>query len=143
MNCFFVTRRTERVPFTCTALMRRPTTSFSRSRRSVSTSGSSGMLRVLRLEREPCLARGRLLGLLLGPALPLAPGQLIDVHDRGEDLGVVGALVADLVPGQLVVLARGQLLQPGLEILPARPGRRLGDAFAEQPHDQLGRGPPA
>src|SRR5260221_14718755 len=130
MNPFLVPRRPERVPFTWTALMRRPTTSFSRSRRSVSTSGSSGT-GVLGLEGEPGLAGRRLLGLLFRAPLALAPRQLVDEHDRVEELGVVGALVTHLVAGQLVELTGRQLLQSGLEVLAAGPGRGLGDPLPQ------------
>ena len=52
MNSFlFLCRRTERVPVTSTVLIFLPTTSFSRSRRKTSTSGSSGM--VAPLSRQP------------------------------------------------------------------------------------------
>src|SRR5215210_8087780 len=45
MKCFLLGwRRIDRIPVTSTALIRFPTTSLSRSRRMVSTSGSSGIV---------------------------------------------------------------------------------------------------
>ena len=87
MNCFFVPRRIERVPDTSTVLMRLPTTSRSRSRLIVSTSGK------LRHVRPPALsARSRelfvrdlrrgLLGLLLRAPGPFAEGEDPERHAR-------------------------------------------------------------
>src|SRR6266540_990038 len=88
---------------TSTSLMRLPTTSFSRSRRITSTSGSS-TLSVL-LHQLGCVvdgslvgpARRPLLGLLLRPAGPparLSPGE---VHGRRELLRVIRPTLVDAV----------------------------------------------
>src|SRR3954470_20789448 len=125
------------MPLTSTCLMRLPTTSFSRSRLRVSTSGNSGIGADLRRLRRAAVARGRqrpprllgggLLGLLLRPALARAARFFVD-EDRGEEsLGVVGALLAHLVMRQGVQALGRQLLQPGLVVLAAGPGGRLGD----------------
>src|SRR4051812_22244912 len=99
------------MPLTSTCLMRLPTTSFSRSRRRVSTSGSSGIgthlfpcfgIRAVarRRQRPPRLCGRRLLGLLLGPALSGSALLVVDVHRGVEPLGVVGAVLPDVVTGQ-------------------------------------------
>src|SRR5438067_664775 len=91
--------------------MRLPTTSFSRSRLRVSTSGSSGTgahlfvrpgLRAVtsRRQRSPGLGGRRLLGLLLRPTLARAALLLVDVDGGVEALGVVGPVLADLVVGE-------------------------------------------
>src|SRR5437764_1388509 len=81
-------RRIVRRPVASTVLIRLPTTSLSRSRRMVSTSGNSGIdapqLAQLGGELLPRLAGGDLLGLLLRPALPLAARLGTQVH-RGCD----------------------------------------------------------
>src|SRR5436190_17367967 len=90
----------ERMPLTSTCLMRLPTTSFSRSRLSVSTSGSSGIgghliRRALAGggEGAPRHLGGGLLGLLLRPALA-RPALLVPEIDGGEEaLGVVRPLL--------------------------------------------------
>src|ERR1700688_2034276 len=94
-------RRMDRFPFTSTVLMRRPTTSLSRSRRMVSTSGSSGTAsyppigdghdgRAALVECSPRDARRGLLGIFLGTSLAhaaLGPGH----QDPGPvAAGVVG-----------------------------------------------------
>src|SRR5438477_9006489 len=97
-KCFLLgCRRIDRMPLTSTCLMRLPTTSFSRSRLSVSTSGSSGIgghfvgigvgAVASRRQRPPRLRRGRLLGLLLGPALARAALLVVDVDGGVEALG--------------------------------------------------------
>src|SRR5207237_8241407 len=92
----------------------------------------------------PRLTGGRLLGLLLRPALPGATRQAVDVNRREEVLGVIGTLVDHVVARQLVEDARGQLLETGLVVLAAGAGGGFGDAVPEQPHHELdGRGPPA
>src|SRR5947208_7533505 len=127
-KCFLLGwRRIERMPLTSTCLMRLPTTSFSRSRRRVSTSGSSGIddlsLRVRAVararQRAPRLGGGRLFGLLLRPTFARTALLLVDVHGGVEALGVVGAVLPDLVAGQSVETLGGQLLQAGLVVLAA------------------------
>src|SRR5438105_12774567 len=143
------------MPLTSTCLMRLPTTSFSRSRRSVSTSGNSGIgahLRVLRLRRRAVARRGQrppgflgsgLLGLLLGPTLARTALLVADVDGGVEALGVVGALFADVVARHGVEALGGELLEAGLVVLAARAGCRFGDALAEQREDELMRRSPA
>src|SRR5437588_7166800 len=144
------------MPLTSTCMMRLPTTSFSRSRRSVSTSGSSGTGGHLgtvglgrravagRGQRPPRLGRRRLLGLLLGPALAGAALVLVDVDGGVEALGMVGAVLAHLVSRQGVHALGGQLLETGLVVLAPRAGGRLGDAVLEEAQHQLaGRLPSA
>src|SRR3954469_13234731 len=106
--------------------MRLPTTSRSRSRRIVSTSGSSGIgagPRVLadgwrfREQLLPRVPRRRLLGLLLGPTLATALRPAIHENRREEPLGVVRPLVSDLVAGKLLEEPRRELLEPGLVVL--------------------------
>src|SRR3954453_22068540 len=101
----------ERIPVTSTVLMRLPTPSLSRSRRMVSTSGSSGIVlfsgkrwfgfgfggrrlggQPRAREALPCLTGRGLLGLLLGPALAPADRLSLDADRGDEALGVVGAL---------------------------------------------------
>src|SRR5437764_563528 len=125
MKCFLLGwRRIERIPLTSTCLMRLPTTSFSRSRRSVSTSGSSGtgahLLGLVRGalarrgERAPRHLGGGLLGLLLRASLS-GPTLLVAQVDGGVDaLGVVGAFLLHDVAGQRVEALGGELLQAGL-----------------------------
>src|SRR5581483_1701517 len=124
----------DRRPLTSTPLMRLPTTSLSRSRRMVSTSGSSGMTsrlhflrpllgrRQCRVQLLPRHAGGSLFGLLLRSALarPLALPR--HQHAGVEALGMVGAVVDHLVAGQLVEPARRQFLQARLVVLAARTG---------------------
>src|SRR5690242_12665380 len=104
MNSFlFLCRRTDRVPVTSTDLIFFPTTSFSRSRRNTSTSGSSGMVAPLPVRfvpqsrpRDP--SRG-LLRFLLRSAFALAVEAVVHVDGREEVLGVVGPFVAYDVAG--------------------------------------------
>src|SRR5581483_4698404 len=130
----------DRRPLTSTPLMRLPTTSLSRSRRMVSTSGSSGMTGGLhfvgdgecRLQLLPRNTRGRLFRLLLRTALARTLALPRHQHAGVEALGVVGPVVDHLVAGQLVEPAGRQLLQPRLVVLPAGAGRRLLDALSDQ-----------
>src|SRR5579863_1892776 len=109
----------ERLPFTSTVLMRRVTTSLSRSRRMVSTSGSSGTAPHLALgprhvggvlgasvgprvavdEHAPRHAGRGLLGVFLGP--PLAHTTLGSGHEHPGPVaaGVVGAGALHVVAG--------------------------------------------
>src|SRR4051812_18644420 len=95
------------MPETSTCLMRLPTTSFSRSRLRVSTSGSSGISTHLGggavargRQRPPRLLGGGLLGLLLRPALARATGLFVDEDGGEEALGVIGTFLAHLVAGK-------------------------------------------
>src|SRR5262245_588742 len=158
-------RRIERIPSASTALMRLPTISRSRSRRTTSTSGNSGIV-VLRsgLGRPGCdglLSVGRLvvrdlaqvlprdagrrlLGVLLRPALAGAPRLAAQQHGREEVLRVVGPFVAHLVARELVEGLRGQLLQARLVVVTAGAGGAFGGARLQQPqHELAGRVPPA
>src|SRR4051812_25267766 len=93
-SALFLWRRTERVPVTSTALIFLPTTSFSRSRRKTSTSGSSGMVAPLAdslfLQARPCAVGRRLFGLLLRSAFALAVKTVVHVDQREELLRVIG-----------------------------------------------------
>src|SRR5438128_1648368 len=83
-------RRIDRIPPTSTCLMRLPTTSFSRSRRSVSTSGSSGIGSHLASgESAPRFLGGRLLGLLLRASRARAVLVVAQVDGGEEALGVI------------------------------------------------------
>src|SRR6478609_11513621 len=82
-----VPRRTLRAPVICAALTFFPANSRSRSRRMVSTSGSSGMGgRVLLLQPCACFPGGGLLGLLLRAPLAVAPARRADQHGGEEPL---------------------------------------------------------
>src|SRR5690348_1444601 len=103
MNSFlFLCRRTDLVPVASTDLIFLPTTSFSRSRRKTSTSGSSGMVapRPVSLTRESLTRdpRSGLLGLLLRSALALAVQTIVDVDVREEVLRVIRSLVTNDIP---------------------------------------------
>src|SRR5581483_1931836 len=117
-----------------------PMSSRSRSRRTTSTSGSSGIAvslaarrrecrsgALFRLESFPCRARCRLLGLLLGPSFAVAVSLAAQRHRGVEALGVVGSLGAHLVARQLIEPARCDLLQARLEVLSAGAGSALAD----------------
>src|SRR5690242_5230429 len=137
-------RRTERIPSTSTALTFLPTTSRSRSRRTTSTSGSSGISHPdtvppvgrgadrLVLQPFPCDTRRRLLRRLLGAPFTRAVLLVAEVHRGEEALRVVGALVTDLVAGQLVAASGRQFLQPRLVVLASGADRLLTDAPFEQ-----------
>src|SRR5437764_8412197 len=125
MNCFLVCRRMVRVPVTCAVFTRLPTTSRSSPRRIVSTSGSSGNARGLRLRRGleleaqplPGGARGGRFGLFLRAALARTSHVAADAHLREELLGVIGPFVADRVPRRFGEVPRHQLLQPRFVVL--------------------------
>src|SRR6202043_1650296 len=119
MNCLRLWwRRTLRIPSTSTPLTRLPTISRSRSRRTTSTSGNSGIGPFLGVVQVlPGGPGGRLLCLLLGAALAFAAGLAVEAHRGEEPLRMVGAFGPDLVAGQLVEATRRQLLQPGLVVL--------------------------
>src|SRR5438067_1438428 len=160
-------RRTVRTPVTTTDVTSRPVTSRSSPRRTTSTSGSSGTVLGGIVEggggRLGCFGGGHgrrfglglpqplpghpgggLLGLLLRPALPPAPGRALEDDVGVEALGVVRPLVADLVAGHLVEAAGGELLEAGLVVLPAGALGGGGDPLAEEAHDQfVGGVPPA
>src|SRR5262245_16522448 len=162
MNCFFVCRRTVRVPLTCAVFTRFPTTSRSRPRRMVSTSGSSGIsvrfdrpgaigdgLRLTRgAEVVPqCLPRGPSGGrlrLFLRSPFALASHLSPHPHFREEALRMIRSLVADAVSRELGEMTRRQLLEPGLVVLAAGAFAGLADAVAEQPeHESLDGAPTA
>src|SRR3954453_19889355 len=114
VNCFFDEgRRMDRSPVTSTVLIPLPRTSFSRSRRMVSTSGSSGN------EGLPRNSGRGLLRLLLRSSLADAVLDALQRHRREEVLGMVGAVVDDRVLRHRLVHARRELLEPRLVVLPA------------------------
>jgi hypothetical protein len=85
----------------------------------------------------PGFACRRLLGLLLRPALAPAAPTVAD-PDRGQEaLGVVRALVDDLVRREAVEVPGRQLLQAGLVVLAAGSEGGLGDRGAEQVEHEL------
>src|SRR3954468_12960099 len=140
-------RRMERIPETSTALTFLPTTSFSRSRRITSTSGSSGTLllpcpdrRLSRRHPFPRRTRRRLLGLLLRAALAVPVRLSVEEHRREEPLRVVGPLVANLVARQTVEPLRRELLQPRLVVVAAGTGGRLRNALGEEAQHDVPRG---
>src|SRR5579863_3641348 len=150
-------RRIDRFPFTSTVLIRLLTISLSRSRRMVSTSGSSGTaphppfgarhdgalghglvprgdsgVRLGALgDRRPGDPGGGLLGVLLGPPLPHAALGARHEHPGSLPAGVVRSRPLDLVVGQLTDAAQHDLLQTRLEVLGAGSGRRQLDAVVE------------
>src|SRR5256886_4147448 len=134
-----------------TALTRFPTISRSRSRRTTSTSGNSGIvfLRSGRFgpcrDRVPVIARvrdlaevtpgdpcRRLLRVLFRSAFARSTRLPAQHHGGEEALRVVRSFVAHLVARELVEGLGRQLLQPGLVVVPARAGRGLDDARLEQ-----------
>src|SRR5262245_13898233 len=165
-NCFRLwCRRIERIPSASTALTRLPTISRSRSRRTTSTSGNSGIV-VLRsglvrparrrprsvgrlgvgdlAQVPPRDARRRLLRVLLRPALTGAPRLTAQQHGGEEVLRVVGPFVAHLITGELVEGLGGQLLQAGLVVVTSGARRALDDPRLEQAQHELAGGvPPA
>src|SRR3954447_24232544 len=117
MKCFLLGwRRIERMPVICTSRTRLPMTSFSRSRRSVSTSGSSGIGAPAGEELPSGVGRG-LLGLLLRAPVSGTADLAVDVDGRREDLGVVGTGAGDDITRQLVEPPGNNLLQAGLEVV--------------------------
>src|SRR6266498_3969849 len=141
-----------RMPSASTALMRLPTISRSRSRRTTSTSGNSGIVilrwglprprgdRVLAVVPDRHLAvakaaprdtRRRLLRLLLRSALARSPCLAAQKHRRVEALRVVRPFVSHLVTRKLVERLRRELLQSRLVVVPARTRRAFGDARLE------------
>src|ERR1700675_4951993 len=152
-----------RMPLTSTDLIFLPTTSRSRSRRTTSTSGSSGIAAPHRRSRRGVVVRwsfafafGRLLlgspialqaqpaprraccgllGLLLGPTLARSVRLAPEQHRGKEPLGVIGTLVMHLIARKLVEPLRGQLLQARLVVITAGTTGRVGDALAQQTHD--------
>src|SRR3954454_25357619 len=124
-------RRTVRGPRTSTSAMVRPTAHRSKPRRTVSTSGSSGMVRRPRSgaderelvgvrderrERRPRLLRGALLGLLLAATVALSGGLTGNDRSGVEGLGVVGAALAHEVLRHAERTTGGQFLQRGLPV---------------------------
>src|SRR3954463_12208169 len=161
-------RRMLRIPSTSTPLIFLPTTSRSRSRRTTSTSGSSGIRAphrrscrgavvgqslarlpigspaVLRTQLAPRGSRRGLLGLLLRATLAGSVRYSPEHHGRVEALRVVGTLVVHVVARQLLEPLSGELLQARLVVVAARPARGLRDALAHETHDDVaGRGHPA
>src|SRR4051794_29658382 len=123
----FLCLRTERVPVTSTDLIFLPTISLSRSRRSTSTSGNSGIVAPLiprfLLESRPRDPGGGLFGLFLRTAFALAIQMVVDVHRCKEVFSVVGALVAHDVTGPTERTRGGAFLEPRLVIAATRTGR--------------------
>src|SRR5260370_19996628 len=151
------------MPSASTALTRFPTISRSRSRRTTSTSGNSGIVFFLRSgrfgpcrDRVPVIARvrdlaevtpgdacRRLLRVLFRSAFTRSPRLPAQHHGGEEALRVVGPFVAHLVARELVERLRRQLLQPGLVVVPAGAGGALDDARLKQPQHELPGGSPS
>src|SRR5918992_1927560 len=115
---------------TSASLMRRPTTSRSRSRRMTSSSTSAGISLPWPAGSESHQRlRGRvLLGLLLAAAGSRSVELFVDIDGCGEDLGVVGSGGNEPVSGALTTEANHDLLQSGLGVVAAS-----GRNDAEQP----------
>src|SRR5690606_24779822 len=154
---------------TSTDLTLRSPTSRSRSLRRISSSGSSGMWFSLRRTRRGAAAgagqlrrlvaggfgrlllealvgvAGRgLLRLLLGAAAPLTPRPAGELDAGPELLLVLGALVAQHVPGQLAEAAGGELLEAGLVVAREAAVEHLLDPVLEQvEHQRRRRAEPA
>src|SRR5713101_483217 len=128
------------MPSTSTALIFLPTISRSRSRRTTSTSGSSGIsfsesvppvgVGAVRLALQPIPRNscGRLLGRLLRASLAAAVDLVAQEHRGEEAFRMVGSFVAHLVPGELVHALGGELLQAGLVVLTPGTGCLFADA---------------
>src|SRR5262245_18995479 len=123
-------RRTARIPSASTFLTFFPTTSRSRSRRTTSTSGSSGIGfpldpdgRHLVLQPLPGFAGCTLLSGLLRPSLAAPVHADGELHGCEEPLRVIGALVTHLVARHLVEQTRRELLEPRLVVAAAGTGR--------------------
>src|SRR3569623_350768 len=159
-------RRTGRGCSTATESTVRPTTWRSRPSRTVTTSGSTGTVRVAWLrsavgrlgdglhhglgervadaQGRGQLAvrrlRGGLLGLLLGAADAVAVAVVADPHLRGEGLHVGGALGGDEVLRDAEAGRGGELLQGGLPVQPGAQGGGGLDQRVEQQVDDHGAG---
>src|SRR5579875_182217 len=138
-KCFALwCRRTERPLATATARILRPTTSFARSWRSVSTSGSSGIA-----ELWPGHHRRRLLSFLLRSALPTSAANPTDVDLRHVPAVVIRPGANDDVTWHSFPTPSRQLLEAALVIELVRLRRRLFDPVREQPQHQGPRRFPA
>src|ERR687892_304375 len=93
---------------TSTSFIRLPTTSFSRSRRRTSSSGSAGIGTLL----EPLKrASGRVLfRFLLGASRSLSVQLVVEVDVSGEALGVIRSGGRDAIGGAGYRLSHGPLL---------------------------------
>src|SRR5581483_12161408 len=117
-----ITRIAFRVGRTSAAWTFRPTTSFSRSRRITSTSGSStdpspsALRGALGPQLQVALVRGLLLGLLLGVADPPSVRPAREEDRRGELLLVIRPALADPVLGERVQILRRELLKERLVV---------------------------
>src|SRR5918992_498211 len=141
--CRRITRLVFFIRRTSTATIRRPTTSFSRSRRTTSTSGSSNLnlprLRGGALRHQPGIGQpGRsLLRLLLRSARPRPVRLAAEEDSGGEMLGMVRALPADPVLGHPTHVLGGQLLEPGLVVAVALAPDVSLHPWPEHPLDHL------
>ena len=155
-------RRIERMPSASTALTRLPTISRSRSRRTTSTSGSSGIIflrsgrfgpcrdRVRAVARVRDLAEAtpgdacrRLLGLLLRSALARPPRLAARPSPWRRSASSGRALRGAPGSGAAGRSLRRQLLQPGLVVVAAGTGRALDDARLEELKHERAGGVPA
>src|SRR3954452_23611077 len=138
------------MPSTSTDLIFLPTTSRSRSRRTTSTSGSSGISHPdtfppvgegadrLALQPFPRDPRRRLFGRLLRPPFAGAVLLVPQEHRGEEPFRVVGSFVAHLVLGKLIATLGRELLQPRLVVLSAGSDGLFAYAALEQSEHQPG-----
>src|ERR1035437_9728434 len=121
-------------PFrTSTALIFRPTTSPCRSRRIVSTSGSSGILSFPFItQRSTGNPGGFLFGILLRSPLPRSEVLVSNVHRGSIPPGMIGAPTGHFVPGNPPTQAHGCLLEATLVIRLAGFGDRGLDTVSQQ-----------
>src|SRR5580704_10721481 len=135
-------RRTVRPFLTSTVLIFRPTTSLWRSRRMVSTSGSSGIPPAsLDLQRSTGRLGGGLLGVLLGPPLPRSEALASNVHRGQVPPSMIGPETLDLVAGNSLAATDGVLLEPALVIGLAGLAHGAGNTVLEQgEHQPFGLG---
>src|SRR5919109_340496 len=153
--CRRITRLVFLVRLTSTSPMRRPTTSFSRSLRRPSTSGSSinpatrpPASRLSRSHGAPLgpepvvrLAGGPLLRLLLRSPPPGPVGPAVQENGGREFLGVVRPPFLHPVLGHRPNVLGGQLLEAGLVVSVTLASGVGGHPGPEQPGDQLGARP--
>ena len=133
-------RRTVRPLRTSTDLIFRPTTSPWRSRRMVSTSGSSGIPPAsLDFQRFAGDLGGDLLGVLFGPPLPRTEALASNVHRGQVPPGMIGAESLHFVVGNPPAETDGLLLQAALVVGLAGLAHGDGDPVPEQGEDQPSR----
>src|SRR5215813_5024485 len=132
-------RITRYLPRRCTDAILCPSSwvmnSFLFAWRITSTSGSSGivvpLIACFFLQAGPGDPRRSLFGLLLRATFALPVRAVTHVHGREEVLRMVGALVANDVTRSAENTRGRDLLQTGLVVAAARPGRGVGDPILQ------------